>query len=90
MIAMRACFICESNAHVEKYHEVSGHDYLHCSQCGLIFVDRIESTEKLYKSYDGGSAKALRRKLVAHVRGFTMVKNYQRSMDRATHTFKFL
>ena len=90
MIAMRACFICESNARVEKYHEVSGHDYMRCSQCGLIFVDRVESPEKLYKSYDGGSAKSLRRKLVAHLRGFTMVKNFQRSMDRATHIFKFI
>jgi len=89
-MAMRACFICESKARVQTYHEVGGHDYVRCSQCGLIFVDRVEPTEKLYKSYDGGSAKSLRRKLLAHVRGFAMVKNYQRSMDRATHIFKFI
>lgn len=87
---MRACFICESVAHVESYHTVDGHDYLRCSQCGLIFIDRLEPTEKLYKSYAGGSAKSWRRKVLAHVRGFTMVRNYRRSMARAQHIFKFI
>ncbi len=87
---MRSCFICASAALVTNYHAVAGYDYLRCSQCGLIFVDKVESNQKLYKSYHGGALKSWRRKLVAHVRGFTMVRNFQRSMTRAQLVFKFV
>ncbi len=86
----RECFICESAANVQPYCEVDGYGYLRCSQCGLIFVDRVEATQKLYHSYDGGAMKAWRRKILAPLRSFTLVKNYQRSMDRAQGISKFI
>jgi len=87
---MRACFICDSAVNVDQYASVASQDYLRCSHCGLIFVDRIKPPDKLYHAYDGGFLKAWRRKLVAPFRGFTLVRNFDKSMARANRIFDFV
>jgi SAM-dependent methyltransferase len=86
---MRACFICNSTENVYHYARVEAHDYLRCSHCGLIYVDNIQPTAKLYHAYDGGMLKAWRRKAVAPFRGFTQVRNFDKSMARAHRIFDF-
>jgi SAM-dependent methyltransferase len=87
---MRACFICNTPANVNHYAKVELQDYLHCSRCGLVFVDNIKPPAKLYHAYDGGRLKAWRRKLVAPFRGFTHVRNFDKSMARANKIFNFV
>jgi SAM-dependent methyltransferase len=87
---LRACFICASAEKVNHYAHVEAHDYVRCSRCGLIFVDHIKPTAKLYHAYDGGMLKAWRRKLVAPFRGFTQVRNFDKSMARANRIFDFV
>jgi SAM-dependent methyltransferase len=87
---MRACFICESEAGVQPHLRVGSHDYLRCPRCGLYFVDEIEPAEKLYRSYDGGFWKSLRRKIVSPWRGFSQVRHFRQSMKRAGDVFNFV
>lgn len=87
---MRACFICDTSANVNHYAHVDAQAYLRCSRCGLIFVDAIKPPDKLYHAYDGGMFKAWRRKLVAPLRGFTQVRNFDKSMGRANRIFDFV
>jgi SAM-dependent methyltransferase len=89
-LKMRPCFVCESELNVHHHATVDQHDYLRCSRCGLIFVDQIESREKLYRSYNGSNWKSLRRKLVAPLRGFSHVRNFAQSMARANRIFEFV
>ncbi len=87
---MRSCFICSSAENVNHYAAVDSHDYVRCSRCGLIYVDNMQPTAKLYHAYDGGILKALRRKAVAPFRGFTQVRNFDKSMARANRIFDFV
>ena len=87
---MRPCFICDTSANVSHYANVDAQTYLRCTQCGLIFVDNIKSPDKLYHAYDGGLLKAWRRRLVAPLRGFTHVRNFEKSMARANRIFDFV
>ncbi|MGH7453114.1 MAG: class I SAM-dependent methyltransferase [bacterium] len=87
---VRACFICGSTVNVNHYARVDAHDYLRCSHCGLIYVDNMQPTAKLYHAYDGGLLKAWRRKAVAPFRGFTQVRNFDKSMARANRIFDFV
>jgi len=91
---MRSCFICDficdTSANVNHYAAVGAQDYVRCSHCGLIFVDSIKPPDKLYHAYDGGMLKAWRRKLVAPLRGFTQVRNFDKSMARAQRIFDFV
>jgi len=87
---MRSCFICDTSINVKHYARVEAQDYVRCSRCGLIFVDDIKPPDKLYHAYDGGMLKAWRRKLVAPLRGFTQVRNFDKSMTRANRIFDFV
>ncbi len=87
---MRACFICGSTVNVNHYAHVDLQDYLRCSHCGLIYVDDVQPADKLYHAYDGGLLKAWRRKAVAPFRGFTQVRNFDKSMARANRIFDFV
>jgi len=87
---MRACFICDTTTKVNHYARVEAQDYVCCSRCGLIFVDNVKPPDKLYHAYDGGRLKAWRRKLVAPLRGFTHVRNFDKSMARAKRIFEFV
>ncbi|MCI0694416.1 class I SAM-dependent methyltransferase [candidate division KSB1 bacterium] len=87
---MRSCFICSSAENVNHYAAVDSHDYVRCSHCGLIYVDNVQPTAKLYHAYDGGMLKAWRRKAVAPYRGFTQVRNFDKSMARANRIFDFV
>ena len=87
---MRACFICNSAENVQLYARVDAHDYVRCLRCGLIYVDDIQPTSKLYHAYDGGLLKAWRRKAVGPFRGFTQVRNFDKSMARANLIFDFV
>ncbi len=87
---MRPCFICNSADNLNPYANVDAHDYVRCSHCGLIYVDDVQPTDKLYHAYDGGLLKAWRRKAVAPFRGFTQVRNFDKSMARANRIFDFV
>jgi SAM-dependent methyltransferase len=87
---MRSCFICDTSVNVKTYARVEAQDYVRCSRCGLIFVDEIKPPDKLYHAYDGGRLKAWRRKLVAPLRGFSQVRNFDKSMTRAQGIFDFV
>ncbi len=85
----RACVVCETSQFAEEYCRLDGQDYLCCSQCGLIYIDRLLKPEELYKAYSGNVIKSLRRKLVAPWRRFTWSRNFHQSMERARQIFKF-
>ena len=85
----RACVVCETNEYANSYCQLAGQDYLSCSQCGLIYVDRLLQPEELYKAYSGNFLKSFRRKLLAPIRKFSHSKNFEYSMDRASKIFEF-
>ena len=57
---MRSCFICR-DSDTELYCTVDDYEHFRCSECGLVYVDRIETWERLYRSYNGGWFKSFRR-----------------------------
>jgi SAM-dependent methyltransferase len=62
-------------------------DYFRCPGCGLVFVGTVQSGEKLYRSYDGGFWKSLRRKIFMPFRSFTGARHFRRSTERAGGIF---
>ena len=85
----RACIVCETNAHTNYYCTVDEAEYVRCGQCGLMYVDKPEHHEDLYKAYTGGFWKELRRKIMAPVRRFPQVSHFEDSMERARQIFEF-
>jgi 2-polyprenyl-3-methyl-5-hydroxy-6-metoxy-1,4-benzoquinol methylase len=57
--------------------------YLACSKCGLIYVSKIAPSDELYKSYNGGWFKALRRNLFARFRSFDSYGDFKDFMKKA-------
>lgn len=86
---MRGCFICKTDQYVKYYCTVDNSDYLECTNCNLIYLDKIAPTQELYKAYDGGTWKSFRRKLLAPMRKFSQYRNYDYAIDRANRIFKF-
>lgn len=82
---MRDCFLCGGKG--SFYARVESHDYLRCGGCGLIHVDSVEPAEKLYRSYDGGFWKSLRRKWLMPLRSFSGARHFRESMGRAHRIF---
>jgi 2-polyprenyl-3-methyl-5-hydroxy-6-metoxy-1,4-benzoquinol methylase len=80
----------ESADGIQRHLKVGPHDYLRCPRCGLVYVDEIEPAGKLFHSYDGGFWKSLRRKIVAPWRGFSQVRHFKRSMQRANAILEFV
>ncbi|MDQ2769062.1 MAG: class I SAM-dependent methyltransferase [Bacteroidota bacterium] len=87
---MRACPVCTTAANVALYHRVDGFDYVRCSKCELIFIDKVAPTSELYTAYDGGWWKALRRRITAPFRTFDQIPNLRKSLDRARQIFDFV
>jgi SAM-dependent methyltransferase len=83
---MRDCFLCGSKG--VPYARVDAHDYLCCESCGLVYVDFIEAVDKLYRSYDGGFFKSLRRKIFMPLRSFEGARHFKVSMERANRIFR--
>jgi SAM-dependent methyltransferase len=69
---------------------VDGHTYLKCPECGLIYVDDIADWDVLYRAYDGGFWKSLRRSLVLPFRRFRHCRDFGKSMDRARGIIEFI
>lgn len=69
------------------YAKVDAHDYLKCPDCGLVYVDSVESSANLYRSYDGGFWKSLRRKVLMPFRSFEGARHFRQSMERAHRIF---
>ena len=88
-INMRNCFICE-DSRPERYCEVGEHTYLKCPDCGLIYVDNVDDWEVLYRAYNGGFWKSLRRNLVLPFRRFRHCRDFARSMERARGIIEFI
>ena len=88
-MAKRACVVCVTNQYAEDYCHLEGQAYLHCSNCGLIFIDRLLNAEDLYKAYSGSFLKSLRRKLQAPIRRLRHYKNYEQSWERAVQIVGF-
>jgi len=86
---LRECVVCESNENAKYHCTLDNSDYLICDTCGLIYVDQLEETEKIYTAYSGGFLKSLRRKIFAPVRKFHQVQNLDYSMGRATKIIDF-
>ncbi|CAN5572610.1 hypothetical protein BH23BAC1_BH23BAC1_11200 [soil metagenome] len=84
---MRECFVCDSTKDVSYYCTVEGFDHLRCANCQLIYVESIADSDDLYRSYDGGSFKSFRRKLMAPFRSFSQYKNFSYNIDRAQKIF---
>lgn len=74
---------------MENYCTVDGYDYLRCNRCGLIYIDHLGQTEKLYTAYSGGLLKSLRRRLMAPFRQFSQARHFEESMARAHKIFTF-
>lgn len=81
----RDCFLCGGTGKV--YAKVGSHEYLKCLECGLVYVDKIETADQLYSSYDGGFWKSLRRKLLMPFRSFEGARHFRQSMERANRIF---
>ena len=88
-MAWRECVVCSESECTEPYCTINGYAYLHCRECGLIYVDNVERTENLYRSYSRGTFKSLRRRLLAPLRRFYHARHFQESMHRARHIFEF-
>lgn len=86
---MRKCPLCKQG-NPSEYCTVQNHTYLRCDECGLIYVDTVEPWDKLYRSYDGGFFKSLRRKLVNPFRRFRHVQGLDHSMQRARRILAFV
>jgi len=86
---MRNCFICEGSV-PEQYCVVDGHAYLKCPACGLIYVDSVDDWDVLYRAYDGGFWKSLRRGLVLPFRRFRHCRDFGKSMERARGIVEFI
>jgi 2-polyprenyl-3-methyl-5-hydroxy-6-metoxy-1,4-benzoquinol methylase len=86
---MRECFVCNSLKDLKYYCTVDGFDHIRCANCQLIYVESIAESEELYRSYDGGSFKSFRRKLMAPFRSFTSLKNFKYNIDRANRIFDY-
>jgi SAM-dependent methyltransferase len=66
---------------------MNGCHYLHCTQCGLIYVDRFATAEQMLEAYTGGGFKSWRRRILGPFRKLTNVKGYAQSMQRAREIF---
>lgn len=88
-MSFRDCVVCQSARHAERYCQINDYDYLRCSQCGLIYVDRLERTENIYKAYSGGNLKSLRRRMMAPFRQFHHDRSFKCAMQRAEGIFSF-
>ncbi len=86
-MTLRSCVVCKTNEYANHYCQIDGYDYLHCKQCGLIYVDQLEKTENIYKAYSGGMLKSLRRRLMAPYRQFHHVRDFEYSVNRAAKIF---
>ncbi len=85
----RACVVCETNQFAEEFCRLDGQDYLRCTHCGLVYIDRLLPPDQLYKAYSGDRLKSLRRRITAPFRRFSRAKNFQTSMQRAEKIFQF-
>ncbi|MFQ5994987.1 MAG: class I SAM-dependent methyltransferase [Acidiferrobacterales bacterium] len=85
----RNCIVCNDNAYAAKYCVIDHYDYLRCKSCGLIYVDKVERTENLYRSYSGGSFKSFRRRVLAPIRRFSHTRHFEESMGRGRQIFEF-
>lgn len=88
-MSFRDCVVCQTNKHAVHYCRIDGYDYLRCEQCGLIYVDRLEKTENIYRAYSGGGLKSLRRRLMAPFRKFHQDRSFDYSVKRAQGIFSF-
>lgn len=85
----RNCIVCNANKNVEHYCAIDKYDYLRCENCGLIYVNEIDQTKKLYRAYSGGVFKSFRRKLIGPFRRFSHARHFKQSMHRAQQIFGF-
>lgn len=85
----RACVVCQSCDHVRSYCDMKGYRYLKCGFCGLVYIDELEQTDKIYKAYSGGLLKSLRRKLISPFRRFHHDRSFGQSTARAETIFGF-
>lgn len=85
----RECVVCQTNAHAESHCQIDGYDYLRCNQCGLVYIDKLEKTENIYKAYSGGGLKSLRRRMMAPFRKFHHDRSFEYSVNRAAGIFSF-
>lgn len=81
--------VCETSVHTGHYCELDGYDYLRCERCSLIYIDRVEKTEAIYKAYNGSALKSLRRRMLAPFRKFHHDRKFDYSVKRASDIFTF-
>ncbi len=86
---MRDCIVCQTAEHTKQYCHMDQQDYVRCDQCGLIYVDQLLDTKKLYKAYSGDLIKSYRRKLFAPIRKFHQYRNFTSGMMRARRIIDF-
>jgi len=86
---MRDCIVCKTAKNSKQYCHLDDQDYLRCNDCGLIYVDKILNTEKLYKAYSGDFFKSFRRKLFSPFRKFHQYRNFTTGMMRARQIIDF-
>ena len=85
----RACIICGETGTSEHYCSYEDAMYLKCRHCGLIYIDVLQDSSKLYSAYNGGFFKDLRRKLTMRLRKIEGAKNFSRSLQRAQGIVEF-
>lgn len=85
----RACIICGEASISEQYCNYDDGLYLKCSHCGLIYIDVVQDSSKLYSAYNGGFFKDLRRKLTMPLRKIEGVKDFATSLQRAQGIIEF-
>ncbi|MFC1747699.1 class I SAM-dependent methyltransferase [Pseudomonadota bacterium] len=88
-MSFRDCVVCETNSHTQHYCEVDGYEYVECGQCGLVYIDKLEKTENIYKAYSGGGLKSLRRRLMSPFRKFHQDRSFDYSVERAQRIFSY-
>ena len=86
---MRDCIICHSASESHFYCTVDNQDYSICNRCGLVYVDKLLSPDKLYRAYTGNFLKSFRRKIVSPFRKFHQYRNFEEAILRARKIIEF-
>ena len=88
-MSKRKCVVCESSEATD-FCLLEGHQYVMCTQCGLVFLDDVSHTKEMYVAYSGGWFKSWRRRITGPFRNFYKSKNYSSSKERSNHIFKYI
>lgn len=89
MLDIRECYVCGSQD-ITHYASFDIHQYIQCSQCGLVYLEKMPSESDIYKAYSGGWFKSFRRKVTAPFRRLENLSGYAERVSDFKSRLQFL